>query len=76
MGTRICEKCARVVDVKGATICIRCQRATGRRTEYRTPWERVEAHAIRLADADTDADHRRAREGLRQAVCDWAKKAR
>ena len=76
MGTRVCEKCARVVDVERATLCARCQRATGKRTDYRTAWERVEAQAIQLADAVSDADHKRVQDALRQAVKDWVKGAR
>jgi hypothetical protein len=74
MGIRVCEHCAAIVDIEKSRLCSKCSKKTGRREDYATPWERVAAHAVDYALAETNQDARRAREALRIAAKDWVRK--
>jgi hypothetical protein len=69
----ICDKCTRQVDVTvSANLCSECNAIHGKRN-YSSAWSRVHATALRLADAESDLEHRRATEALRQAVKKWVR---
>ena len=71
---RVCEKCPGIVDMAKSRLCSKCAKATGRREDYQTPWERVAAHAVDYALAETEKEARQAREALRHACKSWVSK--